>query len=282
MLSSRCIDEVRLLMHNLLARKRYYGENVADAEEASRFRAHRAEMRKVISVTSSGDFLPWLKSKRLEHRMIECQQNREDFFWKLIDQSRRRMMDQQDEERKKTMVEVLLSQQESEPECYTNDMIASLMLTFSLGLLSAGTETSINTMEWILSLLRNHPEVMHKARKEIETIVGLDRLIDELDVANLPYLRNIIGESMWMDPKVPLLVPHESTSECRASLSWRQLSVEDYWLTHGSLIQCFEWKRIGEEMVDMTEGTRFTMNKAPPLQAKCHPCAALVKLLNQI
>ncbi|GKV04509.1 hypothetical protein SLEP1_g16661 [Rubroshorea leprosula] len=131
---------------------------------------------------------------------------------------------------------------------------------------------------------------MHKARKEIETIVGLDRLIDEPDVANLPYLRNIIGESMRMYPTVPLLVPHESTSKCRvggyrippASLSWRQLGVEDYWLTHGSLIECFEWKRIGEEMVDMTEGTGFTMNKAPPLQAKCHPCAALVKLLNQI
>ncbi|GKV04513.1 hypothetical protein SLEP1_g16665 [Rubroshorea leprosula] len=105
MLSSRRIDEVRLLMRNLLgiqdkpvnlrtvlleltlnvmmrmiARKRYYGENVADAEEASRFRVHRAKMRKVISVTSNGDFLPWLKSKRLEQRMIECQQNKEDFF----------------------------------------------------------------------------------------------------------------------------------------------------------------------------------------------------------
>ncbi|XP_010531288.1 PREDICTED: isoflavone 2'-hydroxylase-like [Tarenaya hassleriana] len=38
-------------------------------------------------------------------------------------------------------------------------------------------------------------------------------------------------------------------------------------LTLGSLVQCFEWKTIGDEPVDMTEGKGLVMHKAEPLVA---------------
>ena len=78
----------------------------------------------------------------------------------------------------------------------------------------AGTHTSSATMEWALSLLLNHPEVLGKARIEIDEHIGHDRLMDEANLAKLPYLRSVLNETLRMYPVAPLLVPHESSEEC--------------------------------------------------------------------
>lgn len=54
-------------------------------------------------------------------------------------------------------------------------------------MLFAGTDTSAVTLEWALSNLLNHPDVLKKAREELDsTHIGQDRLLNESDLPNLP------------------------------------------------------------------------------------------------
>ncbi|XP_047956719.1 cytochrome P450 81Q32-like [Salvia hispanica] len=204
------------VMMRMIAGKRYYGENVEEVEEARRFREIVTETLR-LATSHLGDFVPaarWLGVGGVEKGLVELQRKRNVFMQELVEGRKRQFRSygggEGEEGRMKTMIEMLLALQEKEPEYYTDAIIRSLMLV----MLIAGTDTSAGTMEWALSLLLNHPYALRKAQAEIDDRVGHDRLLDEADIADLPYLRCIINETLRMFPAGPLLIPHESSGEC--------------------------------------------------------------------
>ena len=62
----------------------------------------------------------------------------------------------------------------------------------------------------------------------------------------------------------------------RVDLALRTMS-----LALGSLIQCFDWERITEEEVDMTEGNGLIMPKAMQLVAMCKVRLIIHKVLSE-
>ena len=82
------------------------------------------------------------------------------------------------------------------------------------GLITAGTETSSVTIEWALSALIHHPDILRKAQQEIYSQFGHGRIMEESDLHKLKYLEAIVKETLRLYPPTPFLLPHESSEAC--------------------------------------------------------------------
>ena len=58
-------------------------------------------------------------------------------------------------------------------------------------------------------ILRNQ-EILLKAQAELEQVIGKGKLVEESDIALLPYLQAIIKETFRLHPAVPLLLPRKA------------------------------------------------------------------------
>ncbi|CAI0396380.1 unnamed protein product [Linum tenue] len=184
----------------------------------------------------------------------------------------------------------------------------------------AGTETTSITLEWAMALLLNHPRAMQKLRTEIDDTVGVhDRLINEHDIPSLPYLKCVINETLRLYPPAPFLLPHSSSEDCtvkgyrvpkgttlmvnvwamqRDPKLWEQadeflperfesarpgMGMGLVCLALGSLVQCFEWEKEEEAVVeDMSADFGIALSKKMALEAKCAPRCDVVRLLSNV
>ncbi|KAK1427463.1 hypothetical protein QVD17_16149 [Tagetes erecta] len=324
------------IVMKIVANKRFYGAGIEDVVEAGEFRDTIREVFEVSGASNPGDFIPflrWIDYKGYEKRLLKLQKKTDTFSQNLIDEIRTKRGDSSSErENNKTFIDVMLSLQESEPEYYTDDVIKGNILT----LLQAGTDTSSVTIEWAMALLLNHPIVLERARTELDNHIGHQRLVQETDLANLPYIQCIVNETLRLFPAAPLLVPHEPSQDCtiggfhvargtmvlvnawaihRDPMVWDEplcfkperfekfgndayhfvpfgmgrrqcpgsgLANRIVGLALASFIQCFEWERVGEELVDLSEGKGLTTPKNEPLEAMCRARQRMSHLLKDI
>ncbi|KAK9986969.1 hypothetical protein SO802_031920 [Lithocarpus litseifolius] len=224
--------------------------------------------------SNPAEFVPilwWMDYGGLEKRLKNLPKRTDAFLQGLIGEHRRK------EEEGNTMIDHMLSLQKSQPEYYIDQIIKGHILV----LLLAGTDTLAVILEWAMSNLLNHPNVLKKAREEVDNQIGQEKLIEESNISKLHYLQCIISEMLRLKPAAPLLVPHMSSADC---------TIAGYDFPHGIMLlvnawamhrdsKCFEWERVTEEEVDMTEGNGITMSKAVPLEAKCKARLVIHKVL---
>ncbi|KAH0454493.1 hypothetical protein IEQ34_016417 [Dendrobium chrysotoxum] len=334
-LRSRLFGLAMNVMMRMMCGKRYYGEEDGD-EEARRFKQMVGKVFSFANASNVGDFLPsaigWFARLGVERKLAQIHRYMDRFLQDLVEERRGKRRVEEGKSTNKTMLDAILSVQKDQPEQYSDTFIKSLFVS----LLLAGTDTSSNTIEWAMCLLLNSPEKLVKARKEIDEKLGNDRLLEESDLANLPYLHCIIKETLRLYPVVPLLLPHQSLEPCnvggydvssetmllvnvyaiqRDPTVWSEptkfiperflepnvggakmlpfgmgrrkcpgegLALKELSLVLGILIQCFEWRRVSPEEVDLKEGVGLTMPKATPLEVLCMPRQNMMRALSQL
>ncbi|MCO5555961.1 hypothetical protein L7F22_009505 [Adiantum nelumboides] len=175
------------------------------------------EIMFLLGVPNLGDFIPslaWMDLQGYEKRMKAARRKVQEAMGEIIQQRRAAHASQAPapDSPHEDLLDVLLaaaSDANSEVRI-TDDNITAVMMDMYLG----GTGTIAITAEWALAELLVNPEVLKKVQEEIDRVVGRERVVEEEDVEELPYLRAVVKETFRLHPVAPLLVPREAMEAC--------------------------------------------------------------------
>ncbi|KAK6125303.1 hypothetical protein DH2020_040951 [Rehmannia glutinosa] len=190
------------IIMRMLTGKRFSSEE----KDSEKFRETIDEIFEHAHASNPEDLLPflrWIDYRGLKKKFAALGKKLDDFYQGLLEEHRR--------DKRNTIIGHLLSLQESDPELYTDEIIKGFITIMIVG----GTDTSIVTVEWVMSVLLNHPQILQKAKVELDSQVGDHRMLEERDLPNLRYLRNIILEASRIYPAGGLTLPREASTDCK-------------------------------------------------------------------
>ncbi|QRW12725.1 cytochrome P450 family protein [Ceratobasidium sp. AG-Ba] len=75
-------------------------------------------------------------------------------------------------------------------------------------LFGGGSDSTVSTvLSFIVAMLR-HPESQARAQREIDEVIGKERLPEVSDIYSMPYMRRVVHEVLRWQPALPLGFPH--------------------------------------------------------------------------
>ncbi|OWM76168.1 hypothetical protein CDL15_Pgr009814 [Punica granatum] len=233
-LSGSKVDISRMLFahtNDILCRvafgKRFINDDTTsgDGSQKRNLAAVLTETQALLAGFSIGDFYPcwgWVNSvtalnRRLERNLRDLRGVCNEIIEEHVRKKERRTRcfsgeQEREEEEEEDFLDVLMRvQQRGDLEVpITDDNLKALVLDMFV----AGTDTTAVTLEWTLTELVKHPEVLKKAQAEICSQAYLKESGNEVDFRDFVYMKAVIRETLRLHPPVPLLVPRESMERC--------------------------------------------------------------------
>ncbi|XP_028797948.1 flavonoid 3'-monooxygenase-like isoform X1 [Neltuma alba] len=201
---------------NALARavlgRRVFDDGAAGCDpRADEFKSMVVEMMVLAGVFNIGDFIPaleWLDLQGVQGKMKKLHKRFDAFLTNIIEEHR---VSQNEDHRH--LLSTLLSLKEAQDDEGTKltDVEIKALL---LNMFAAGTDTSSSTTEWAIAELIRNPTMLARVQQELDSVVGQDRLVNELDLPSLPYLQAFIKETFRLHPPTPLSLPRVAAESC--------------------------------------------------------------------
>ncbi|XP_061348879.1 geraniol 8-hydroxylase-like [Gastrolobium bilobum] len=193
---------------NLLSNTIYSMDFVHSASKAGEFKELVGNILKEIGRPNLADCFPVLKMvdpHGIRRRTSNCFVKLLTIFKHLINH-RLKIRKDTGYCTKNDMLDAMLDNAEEN----SRDMYTTKMERLSLDLFVAGTDTITSTVEWAMAELLRNPNIMSKAKEELEQTIGKGNLVGESDITRLPYLQAIVKETFRLHPAVPLLLPRKA------------------------------------------------------------------------
>ncbi|KAJ4830546.1 hypothetical protein Tsubulata_032109, partial [Turnera subulata] len=160
------------------------------------------------------DFVPWLAPLDLQgltSRMKAFSKAMDKVLNKIIDDHENGAHWQKGKER--DFIDVMLSFMRESINSHNDQELKidrTNMKAILVDMLAGGYDTAATTIEWTMSELLRHPRIMKCVQEELQSVVGMNRMVTEAD---LTYLEMVIKESLRLRPIAPLLVLRESMED---------------------------------------------------------------------
>ncbi|PIA25955.1 hypothetical protein AQUCO_10200017v1 [Aquilegia coerulea] len=175
------------------------------------------EFFKLLGTPNVSDFFPVLAKfdiQGFERKMKKICKWLDQLFDYVIDQ-RLRMRSGEDlnnDGKVKDFLQVLL--QLKDQGDHSTTFTITHVKTLLLDMLVAATKSSSTSIEWVMTELIKHPEIMKKVQEEIEEVVGINNIVEESYIPKLNYLHAVLKEVMRLHPVAPLLIPRRPSESC--------------------------------------------------------------------
>ncbi|KAJ7978724.1 Flavonoid 3'-hydroxylase [Quillaja saponaria] len=224
---------------------------VVNDPKADEFRSMVMELMVLAGVFNISDFIPaldWLDLQGVAAKVKKLHKRFDAFLTNIVEEHKKYKS-----EKHLDMLSTLLSLKEvaqDEGEKLTDTQIKALLLN----MFTAGTDTSSSTVEWAIAELIRHPKILDQVKQEIDSVVGPDRLINELDLAQLTYLQAVVKETFRLHPSTPLSLPRLTAEDC---------VINGYHIPKGSTVLVNVWA-ISRDPEQWADPLKFRPNRFLP------------------
>ncbi|GAA0171002.1 oxygenase [Lithospermum erythrorhizon] len=198
----------------VLLGKRVFGDGGGGSDpKADEFKSMVVELMELAGVFNIGDFIPSLQMFDLQGVAGKMKKlhSRFDAFLNTILEEHKGNVIYDNKANNVDFLSMLLSSQNEGEGTKLNDIEIKALL---LNMFTAGTDTSSSTVEWGIAELIRNPKLLSQAQKELDGVVGPDRLPTESDLLQLPFLTAIVKETFRLHPSTPLSLPRMASEDC--------------------------------------------------------------------
>ncbi|EFJ17920.1 hypothetical protein SELMODRAFT_113757 [Selaginella moellendorffii] len=159
------------------------------------------ETIRLVGIFNVSDYIPWLRwldvqGLEKQYKQLTDKLNRH-LFSILRDRRENPRVVTTDEE-PMAFIDVLISMDE---------LSDTTKITLLLDILLGAVDSSALSVEWAMAELLRHPAELSRARREIDDVVGSQRLVEDSDLPKLPYVEAIAKETLRLHQVTPLINP---------------------------------------------------------------------------
>ncbi|XP_027333259.1 flavonoid 3'-monooxygenase-like [Abrus precatorius] len=194
----------------MIGRRIFNDDNGGNDPKANEFKSMVLELMVLLGVFNISDFIPaleWLDLQKMQVKVKKLQERFDAFLTSLIEEHKISKS-----EKHQDLLSTLLSLKDASED---GDKITHMEIkALLLNMFAAGTDTSSSTIEWTIAELIRNKRIMVRLQQELDTVVGHDRLVTELDLPHLPYLEAVVKEAFRLHPPTPLSVPRIAAKSC--------------------------------------------------------------------